>query len=219
MASKKYYAVRSGKVKGIFTNWEECRNSVEGYPNAEYKGFASLSDAEMYLGDVDKITCVSNNPARLTAYVDGSYDDSLQKYAFGCVFLLTGGEIRLAYGNGDNPQSLKHRNVTGEMLGAMYAVRTAMLNGFAEVELFYDYEGIEKWVSGNWRSKTELTHKYAESMREWGNSINIYFTKVTAHSNVRYNELADMTAKRGLTEGNGIPKVKRLEDLELYGEI
>lgn len=221
MASKKYYAVKSGKITGIFTNWEDCRNSVEGYPRAEYKGFASLSDAKMYLGENESVRerIVGNTAERLSVYVDGSYDDSLQKYAFGCVFLLSEDEIRLAYGNGDNPQSLKHRNVTGEMLGAMYAVRTAMMNGFAEVELFYDYDGIEKWVTGSWRSKTELTQKYADSMREWGRSINIYFTKVAAHSNIRYNELADKTAKRGLTEGDGVPKVKRLEELERYGEV
>ncbi|MDR0273569.1 MAG: RNase H1/viroplasmin domain-containing protein, partial [Clostridiales bacterium] len=27
---KKFYAVKNGKKKGIFTSWEECRKSVEG---------------------------------------------------------------------------------------------------------------------------------------------------------------------------------------------
>lgn len=55
-------------------------------------------------------------------------------------------------------------------------------------------------------------------MREWGKSIQIFYTKVAAHSNVEYNELADQMAKRGLREANGVPKVMRLEELELYGE-
>ncbi|MDE6701825.1 MAG: RNAse H family protein, partial [Acetatifactor sp.] len=80
------------------------------------------------------------------------------------------------------------------------------------------YEVIEKWVTGSWRSRTELTRKYADSMREWGRSIGIFFTKVAAHSNIEYNELADKTAKRGLTEGNGVPRIMRLEELEIYGE-
>lgn len=239
MAAKKYYAVKKGTVIGIFTEWAECKASVDGFPGAEYKGFATKEEAAVYLGmkpdaadsmvtdgqvaNVDMkegvfVQDYTTIPGRLLVYVDGSYDDSLPKYAFGCVFLLEGGEIRLAYGNGDNPQSIKHRNVTGEMLGAMYAVRTAMMNGYSEVEICFDYEGIEKWVTGSWRSKTELTGKYAESMREWGRSIRIYFTKVTAHSNVKYNELADATAKRGLTEGKGVPKVMRLEELEIYAK-
>lgn len=219
MAAKKVYAVKAGKTPGIFTSWEECKASVDGFPGAEYKGFATPEEARDYLGVTEasgEKTSYETVPGRLLAYVDGSYDNSLSKYAFGCVFLLEGGEIRLAFGNGDHPQSLQHRNVTGEMLGSMYAVRTAMLNGFREIEICYDYEGIEKWVTGSWRSKTELTQKYVRSMREWGKSIKMIFTKVAAHSNVFYNELADRTAKRGLTEGNGVPGVMRLEEMERY---
>lgn len=149
----------------------------------------------------------------LLAYVDGSYDHSLKKYAFGCVFILPDGRIKTRHGNGDNAQSLQQRNVTGEMLGAMYAVRTAMVSGFSKIEIRYDYEGIEKWVTGAWRSKTELTRKYADAMRRWGENITICFTKVAAHTNVYYNEMADETAKAGLREGDGIPKVCHVEEL------
>lgn len=151
-------------------------------------------------------------PGTLLAYVDGSYDHSLRKYAFGCVFILPDGRVCTEYGNGEKEQALRHRNVSGEMLGAMYAVRTAMVSGFGKVEIRYDYEGIEKWVTGQWRSKTELTGMYAGSMREWGKKIKICFTKVAAHSNVYYNELADKMAKTGLREGQGTPKVRDLEE-------
>lgn len=215
MAAKKIYVVKKGKATGVFYTWDECKASVEGYPGAEYKGFASMEEAEGYLGTGIKDASDKDlpEPGYLLAYVDGSYEDSLKKYAFGCVFLLEDGRIYTQYGNGDNEQSLQHRNVTGEMLGAMYAVKFAMLNGFQGIELRYDYQGIEKWVTGEWRSKTELTKKYADAMREWGRSIEIKFTKVAAHTNVRYNELADRMAKTGLTEGNGVPKVCRIEDM------
>lgn len=231
MAAKKYYAVKKGKITGVFTSWEECRDSVEGYSGAEYKGFALRREAEAYLGLTDsgndKKTAKrsaekgSGSAAKdeipeertLLAYVDGSYDDSLKKYAFGCVFILPDGKVYTEYGNGDNEQSLQHRNVTGEMLGAMYAVKTAMFNNYSRLEIRYDYQGIEKWVTGEWRSRTELTQKYAHAMREWGKSIELRFFKVAAHSNVYYNELADKMAKTGLTEGSGIPRVRRLEEL------
>lgn len=242
MAAKKCYAVRKGKTVGIFSTWDECKASVDGYPGAEYKGFATLEEAGVYLRDGgvtvaedsqlqgDEIGSESKKQmvARkslecppsgcLLAYVDGSYDDSIKKYAFGCVFITEAGDIYTEYGNGDNPQSLQHRNVTGEMLGAMYAVKTAMLNGYKKIEIRYDYEGIEKWVTGQWRSKTELTQKYAASMREWSKSIRIHFTKVVAHSNVTYNELADRKAKQGLVDGNGVPKIKKLEEMTRYIE-
>lgn len=226
MAAKKYYAVKTGKTIGIFDNWMDCKVSVDGYPGAEYKGFGTLAEAKAYMGDADAEAVKNRDAAaskpeqnsnKLLAYVDGSYDDSLQKYAFGCVFLLADGRIYTEFGNGDNPQSLQHRNVTGEMLGAMYAVKTAMMNGFQAVEIRYDYEGIEKWVTGEWRSKTLLTQKYAASMRDWGKQIAISFQKVAAHTNVKYNEMADRLAKQGLQEGNGVPRVKRLEDMKEDG--
>lgn len=241
MAAKKYYAVKKGKITGVFESWADCKASVDGYPGAAYKGFASLEEAKAYAGvrelsgsrgdgcarrPAEEQSCCTEpaesrelpGPGTLLAYVDGSYENSLKKYAFGCVFLLPDGRIFTEYGNGNNEQSLRHRNVTGEMLGAMFAVRFAMVNGFSAIEIRYDYEGIEKWVTGEWRSKTELTQKYAGAMREWGKQISIRFTKVTAHTNVKYNELADKLAKTGLHAGNGVPKVRLLRDMEEYCE-
>ena len=35
--AKKYYAVRVGKVPGIYQTWDECKKNVHGFPAAEYK--------------------------------------------------------------------------------------------------------------------------------------------------------------------------------------
>lgn len=218
MASKKFYAVKKGKITGIFKNWDECKTSVEGYPEAEFKGFPTEEEALAYLGVESRKEDKESLPdsGYLLAYVDGSYDDRIKKYAFGCVFILSDGNIYTQYGNGNKEQSLRHRNVTGEMLGAMYAVKVALLNGFKGIEIRYDYQGIEKWVTGEWKAKTELTGLYAKSMREWQQRIPITFTKVAAHTNVKYNELADQMAKKGLTDGQGIPKVCMLKEMEQY---
>ena len=239
MAARKYYGVKKGKITGVFNNWSDCKASVDGCSGAEYKGFSTLEEARTYLGDLFCLRFEADNveapgtddhsavtgrelqihlpdEGKLLAYVDGSYSDSLKKYAFGCVFLLPDGRIYTECGNGDNARSLQHRNVTGEMLGAMYAVKFAMLNGFRGIEICYDYAGIEKWVTGEWKAKTELTGKYADAMRGWSKGIEMRFIKVAAHTNIYYNELADKTAKRGLTCANGVPKVRRIEDMEEY---
>lgn len=221
MAAKKYYCVKVGKQTGIFRSWEECKASVDGFPKAEYKGFATLEEAEEYMGVLGKTERMAEEiqeEKKLLTYVDGSFNEAIGRYAFGCVFILPDGRIFTECGNGNNEQSLKHRNVTGEMLGAMYAVKTAIFNGYSHITICYDYEGIEKWVTGAWKSKTEHTQKYAAAMREWGKSIQMEFVKVLAHSNVTYNELADQTAKRGLTEGQGVPKIRRLEEMTLWNQ-
>lgn len=226
MAAKKFYAVRKGHSVGIFESWEECKAAVEGFSGAEYKGFTNRAEAEEYLGVVASACLVAQvedavarhnesiAPDTLITYVDGSYEHSLEKYAFGCVFLMPDGTIYVENGSGNNPESAKLRNVTGEMLGAMFAVRFAIKNGFKKVEIRYDYEGVEKWVTGAWKSKTELTQKYAFSMQMWQAQIQMSFTKVAAHSNVYYNEMADRLAKQALVDKEGVPPIRRREEME-----
>ena len=48
MAKKKVYAVKKGIVTGVFYNWDDCKASVDGYPGAEYKGFATEEEAFDY---------------------------------------------------------------------------------------------------------------------------------------------------------------------------
>ena len=218
MASRKVYAVKKGKAPGIYYQWDACKAAVDGFPGAEYKGFPTLEEACTYLG-IEQENVFECAPAdTLVAYVDGSYEHSLLKYAFGCVFLLPDGTIYVENGSGNNTDSAKLRNVTGEMLGAMFAVRFGIKNGFSKLELRYDYEGIEKWVTGAWKSKTELTQKYTEAMRRWSGQISLEFTKVAAHANVKYNELADRLAKAALEEKEGIPEVRKIEEMEPWQE-
>ena len=53
MSSKKpkFYVVWSGRVPGVYTSWEECREQVEGFPGARYKAFASRDEAEYAAAD------------------------------------------------------------------------------------------------------------------------------------------------------------------------
>ena len=93
---------------------------------------------------------------------------------------------------------MKIRNVAGEMLGAMNAVQWAKEHDYPAVELRYDYEGVEKWVTGVWRARTPLTSKYAAHMQEAAKQIKISFCKVAAHTGNHYNEEADQLAKSAL---------------------
>lgn len=223
MAKKKVYAVRKGKKTGIFYTWDQCKTSVDGYPQAEYKGFATEQEAKDYLGfnahsePLEKdgkieVPIQRDFQEQVVAYVDGSFDKAIGRYSFGCVILTPEGDVIREFGNGDNPDSLALRNVTGEMLGAMFAVQWCMVNGYPAVNICYDYSGVEMWVTGAWKAKNELTQKYAAYMQKNGKAINISFTKIAAHTGDYYNEEADKLAKRGLTEGNGIPKATKYQN-------
>lgn len=217
MAKKKFYAVKIGMQAGIFDSWDKCRTVVDGYAGAEYKGFSTREEAEYYLGISQDMESDGRKKEErlveehLVAYVDGSYHHGLQRYAFGCILLTPDGKEYRYSGNGNQPDSLAIRNVAGEMLGAMYAVRWAIHNRYTKIELRYDYEGIEKWVTGVWKAKTDLTQKYATYMRKCEQKICICFTKVEAHAGNFYNEEVDGLAKQALTEADGIPEVEQIE--------
>lgn len=215
------YAVRKGKTTGIFYSWDECSASVNGYPSAEYKSFTTKEEANSYLGNSfavqieeekkdQKNTALHGTESTLTAYVDGSFDPSIGKYAFGCILLTPDGEIIRESGNGQDPESLAIRNVAGEMLGAMYAVQWAINHGYPSLTIYYDYEGIAKWAKGDWKAKNKRTQQYAEFMNGKRSYIQLSFQKVKAHSGDHYNEEVDKLAKSALVNGNGIPRISRI---------
>ncbi len=221
MAKKKIYAVRKGKTTGIFYSWDECSASVNGYPGAEYKSFTTKEEANSYLGNSfavqieeekkdQKNTALHGTESTLTAYVDGSFDPSIGKYAFGCILLTPDGKIIRESGNGQDPESLAIRNVAGEMLGAMYAVQWAINHGYPSLTIYYDYEGIAKWAQGDWKAKNKRTQQYAEFMNGKRSYIQLSFQKVKAHSGDHYNEEVDKLAKSALVNGNGIPRISRI---------
>lgn len=201
MAKKKIYAVKKGRQTGMFHTWDECRRMVHGFPGAVYKSFESEQEASDYLnGNQTKQTFQTEDAGRLTAYVDGSYDNKIRRYSFGCILITPDGNIIRESGSGNDPKSLALRNVTGEMMGAMHAVGWAREHGYQAVNICYDYAGIEQWATHGWQAKNELTQQYTAFMNESMKHIAVSFTKIAAHTGNQYNEEADRLAKKALTE-------------------
>ena len=46
---KKYYAVKVGRIPGIYQTWDEAKEQINGYSGAVYKGFTTLHDAEQFI--------------------------------------------------------------------------------------------------------------------------------------------------------------------------
>lgn len=51
MAQKKnFYAVKEGRVPGIYRTWAECQEQVNGFSGAVFKGFATEEEAHDFMG-------------------------------------------------------------------------------------------------------------------------------------------------------------------------
>lgn len=209
MAKAKYYAVRVGKTKGIFNSWVECERNINGYSNAEYKSFSNRSDAEYYINNINVIENHKKNAKMnnaIIAYVDGSYSDVCNRYSFACIFINENGVVASYSDSSNEKEALSIKNVAGELQGAMFAVKWAHENKHKRIIIKYDYEGIEKWYSGDWKAKDNIVKKYVEFMNKYKNLIDINFEKVCGHSGDEYNEKVDRMAKKALNNNEKLSK-------------
>lgn len=211
MAKKKYYAVKKGHITGVLNSWDECKKAVDGFSGAEYKSFESKDEAEAYLADVDIIMEKFINPriseGKVVAFTDGSYDEKKKKYGSG-VYIIDPDTNRVELSSwGNNTKYIGLRNIAGEIIAVLNAVDWAWKNGYEMMSVFYDYEGIGKWASGEWKTKDVLTSYYKRYIDEKNGIISIEFVKVSGHSNNKYNDRADQLAKSAVFENKVIRDV------------
>lgn len=211
MAKKKYYAVKKGHSTGVFNSWDECKPAVEGFSGAEYKSFESEAEANAYLEDVDIVmendVIPRINEGRVVAFTDGSFDATKNKYGSGvCIFAPNHESVELSSW-GNNQKYTDLRNVAGEIIAVLNAVDWAWKNGYEQMSIFYDYEGIGKWASGDWKPKTTLSSYYKRYIDDKNGIISIEFVKVSGHSNNKYNDRADKLAQSAVFENKVIRDV------------
>lgn len=200
---KKYYAVKIGKVPGIYTTWDACRQMVDGYPGAVYKSFPTAEQAAVFL-ETDSSEKEKEQPEYFPesyAFVDGSFNVASGVYGYGG-FLVYQGERIVLQGCGDEPEMAAMRNVAGEVLGSRAAIEKALELGLPELTIYYDYMGIEMWATGGWKRNKTGTIAYYEFVQSVRDRICLHFIKVKGHSGVEGNEEADRLAKDavGITE-------------------
>ncbi len=201
----KFYAVLKGAsgTPNIYESWPECQKEIKGVKGVIYKSFASRELAQNFL-DVQTINCKTSETADhtlLTIYVDGSFKEVVGNYSYGVVAVLDDKVIYEESGVGNKePEAVALRNISGELTGAMKAVTYAVKNGYKEINLCYDYQGIECWALGTWNRKARIAQAYHEFMRENSKLIKVNFIKIKGHTGVKYNERADVLAGMALDE-------------------
>lgn len=201
--AKKYYAVKQGKKTGIFTNWDECKQNVHGYPGAKYKSFTNKIEAENYLNgiqedEIEKVQ-IGESDSEVVAYVDGSFNEESNEFSYGAVIFYEGEQLQFTEKFND-PELVSMRNVAGEIKGSEKAMAFAIEQGAKALSIHYDYEGIAKWCTGEWKATKPGTISYKKYYDEIQKNVMIRFVKVKSHSGNEYNDLADKLAKEAFVK-------------------
>lgn len=192
--AKKFYAVRNGKIPGIYNTWDECKTQVDGFSGAVFKGFETKDEAYAFLG-IETKEKISECEA--VAYCDGSFDIKTFRFSYGVIVFWKNEKYEFSESFSDSDFA-SMRNVAGEIKGAEKVFTFCVENGIKSVELFYDYEGIEKWCTGEWKRNREGTVLYNAMYQKIKDVLSVKFTKVKGHSGNKYNDEVDALAKAAL---------------------
>ncbi|EGT0696896.1 ribonuclease H family protein [Clostridium perfringens] len=205
--AKKYYAIAKGKsgIPKIVETWTECQKEVIGCKGAKYKSFASKEEAEKFIsihengGSFEEVK--GNEEVKddlIYIYVDGSFMVSKENYSYGFLVVKNDEILYEDNGVGYDKEAIALRNVSGEVEGAMKAIEYAIENGYKDIVLCYDYQGIESWALGTWKRNNRITQNYNEFMQEKFKIIKVRFKKIKGHSGNKFNDRADILAKKAL---------------------
>lgn len=195
----KFYAVLAGRKPGIYTSWSECEAQVKGFSNAKFKTFTSYEEAVNYIKSGPIEISDENDIKYPCAFVDGSFNPAKKTYGYGgYIEWIDKNGVKIhkkISGSGTDSKLSAMRNIAGELLGVIVAVNNAICYGLKEINIYYDYSGIEMWANGHWNTKNKFILEYINFICESRKKIKINFFKVKSHSNIKGNEIADKLAK------------------------
>ncbi len=131
------------------------------------------------------------------AYVDGSFIDGCVGY--GAVILEQGTVVAEISGAVDTPDAFSSRQVGGEIQAVIEVLEWCKQKDVTEIAIFYDFQNIEKWATGEYRTNTPMTQAYKQYIDAC--MVKITWVKVESHTGVALNDKADELAKQGARQG------------------
>jgi ribonuclease HI len=166
MKKQKYYVVWEGVKPGIYTNWDDAKAQVQGYPTAKYKSFEDSAEAtKAFRGSYkDHINFAKNKttPSVSTTQnadnqriikesicVDAACSGNPGNMEYRCVYTKTKEQL---FHQGPFPQGT---NNVGEFLALVHGLAMLKKEGKLTMPIYTDSKTAMAWVR-NKKVKTEL---------------------------------------------------------------
>ncbi|MFN3412079.1 MAG: RNase H family protein, partial [Exilispira sp.] len=130
-------------------------------------------------------------------YIDGSFNKETKKA--GWAFCIVK-DYQIIYEESNICDQFLDN--TRQVIAEIYALYKAILwltnNKYNEAEVYYDYSGVENWMTERWKVKNKeiesIIIKIKDQIEE--NKLKLKFVKVDAHSGDYYNEYVDKLARK-----------------------
>gem|GEM_PF-446147 len=130
-------------------------------------------------------------------FVDGSFMNG--KIGYGFLIIKDSNILKKSFGRINDNRNVEHlrlKNVLGEIKAIIKALNFCKLNKWKEVYLHYDYEGLKKWATMEWRANNEITKKYQNYISNISKELKINWIKEKAHGDSMLNAFVDKLAKK-----------------------
>ena len=192
MANNFYAALfQDGTVK-TYLSWEACSKDVTGTYGCLYKGFKTSDEQTRWLRNLSGIGHGDEESPLPKIYVDGSFGGSLTKA--GWAWVCVKDEVILGEGSGVTPWDAESRNIDGECMAVMEALRWAKSRAMRAM-IVHDYLGLSAWAYGEWKAKSTMAEKYVQAVRPIVRDLQVVFRHIRGHQGNKWNEYVDRKAK------------------------
>lgn len=194
-----FYAIRMldhKTVNIVKKTWPECSAITKGH-SAEFKKFNTLQEVENYFNENKKLMTEEEAwkiKDAVIYYIDGSSKNGM--IGWGVIGLQNGVEIMRDNGS-ISPTTETSANITGELHAAKIAMMDAKINGYKEIYIVHDYQGIAAYVSGAWTARQKSSREYILFYKNICKDVKVNFIQLKGHTNNKYNDIADELAKAG----------------------
>lgn len=209
--SKVYVVIRGrGPTPAIYSTWDECKKCTDGFRGAMYQSFNNLNDANAYkerhtVQNKTEIKSSSEIPivGRILAYVDGSSMTCGAGYG---IVLIDGNSVKEYSGK----IASEGDKVATNNYAELYAIAVTIDNTQGPITIFSDSEYSincltvwhKEWRLNNWlssRGEPVMNQPIIQYILQKIEGRNVSFEHIKAHAGHKYNEMADVLAKKGAT--------------------
>lgn len=200
MAKKaKYYVVWKGRKPGVYHTWEECKNEISNFENAQYKSYDNLSQAEKAFSEKaekhlyaksqpkQKINPTSSRPIIESIATDAACSGNPGQMEYQGVYTKTKKRLFHYY----HPYGT---NNIGEFLGLVHGLSYLKRNNLPQ-PLYTDSVNAIKWVrEKKCKTKMERTKdnedlfQYIERAEKWLRE-NTYTTEILKWDTENWGEI------------------------------
>ena len=187
----KVSVARAGQVFGMVAVYYSAKSDSFSMKTNELKDKSIVPVLEACWQEEGRRSVPSE--LRYAVYVDGSFINGATGY--GAVILEDGKVVDELSGPVDASEVNGTRQVAGELAAVRAALNWCVAHSVNEVSIYYDYFGVEKWATGQWKRNQPLTKEYARFVAHC--PVKIHWHKVDSHTGDRWNDRADALARQG----------------------